>query len=220
MMRSIGLARSAALFAVLAGLAAPGAVAETRHEFWPEIDVWLKLGAKERLLFQWTHSSGRDYYFEETLWAVSYDYRVKPSLGLRGSYAYIVGDEQDGMTDIEHRVVLAATPSWTFHPGWLLTDRNRVDLRLKDGVFSWRYRNRLQIEKDVRVGSYTLIPYGSAEIFFDSRFDVFNRNLLTAGLQFPISPALMLDLYFSRQNDSRTEPEHVNAFGVTLNIYR
>jgi hypothetical protein len=198
---------------------ARGAVAqETLHEFWPEIDIWHTLGAKERLLLQWTRSRGRDYYFGETGWAAHYDYRAKNSLSVRGGYAYIVGKTEDRMTDVEHRGILDATPRWTFNPGWLVTDRNRIDLRLKNGEFSVRYRNRLRIEKEVAVGSYTITPYGSVEVFFDSRFDVFNRNLLTAGIQFPINRTVMLDLYLSRQRDTRSQPERVNAVGLAVNL--
>jgi hypothetical protein len=46
--------------------------------------------------------------------------------------------------------------------GALLTDRNRVEFRLVNGVYSWRARDQLRLEKDVRVNGYALTGYVSA----------------------------------------------------------
>jgi hypothetical protein len=76
----------------------------------------------------------------------------------------------------------------------------------------------------------TITPYVSGELFYDTRYSAWNRNRLTAGVQTslrrgPVRKMLMpkrqiiLDLYYTRQNDSRSSTQHVNALGAALAIY-
>jgi hypothetical protein len=112
-----------------------------------------------------------------------------------------------------------------------LSDRNRQDFRFVNGDFSFRYRNRVTLEREFQLSKRTITPYGSAEIFYDSRFDTWNRNRLTLGIQITLRRGLplitlidprrqlKLDLFYTRQNDSRSQPHHINAAGVTLSVY-
>ena len=77
----------------------------------------------------------------------------------------------------------------------------------------------------------SITPYGSVEVYRDSRFDVWNRNRLTAGIQIQLKRAwpllslvtprkkVMLDLYYTKQNDSRSEPNQLHAIGAVLAIH-
>jgi hypothetical protein len=66
----------------------------------------------------------------------------------------------------------------------LLSDRNRLDLRWVNSVFSWRYRGRLTLEREFHVGEKrALTPYTSGELYYDSRFEIWNRNRYAFGLQ-------------------------------------
>jgi hypothetical protein len=76
----------------------------------------------------------------------------------------------------------------------------------------------------------TITPYVSGEIFYDSRFNTWNRNRLAVGVQQsllrgPLRKMLLperqviLDLYYMRQNDSRSDIQHVNAIGAALAFY-
>jgi predicted TIM-barrel fold metal-dependent hydrolase len=51
---------------------------------------------------------------------------------------------------------------------------------------------------------------------YDSRFDTFNRNRFVFGTTFPVTKHFALDLSYARQNDSRSQRNHVNAIGVVL----
>ena len=111
-----------------------------------------------------------------------------------------------------------------------MADRNREEFRFVTGDYSFRYRNRLNVERDVSLRGYRFTPYGQVELFFDSRSLSWSRNVYTGGIVFPLSrPAeggvktkptirdrMSLDVYFTRQNDKRSDPRHVNAVGVTL----
>jgi hypothetical protein len=119
----------------------------------------------------------------------------------------------------EHRGVLEAHVRWPFPGNVLVSDRNRVDLRWVDGVYSWRYRNRLLVERETSIGGYRLTPYTSGEVFYDSRYEAWSRNRFALGVQAPFHPRLMLDIYYMRQNDTRSQPAHVNALGLALNTF-
>jgi hypothetical protein len=65
--------------------------------------------------------------------------------------------------------------------GILITDRNRADLDWKNGSFTWRYRNKLTLERTLSIRSYHLIPYVAAEPFYESQYKKWNTTDLYAG---------------------------------------
>lgn len=208
-----------------------GQATETRNEFWPEVDVFVPLSAKVRLMF-----SGTITKLEETREdvegqvGVSLDYLANEKLTFRAGYRYgfaLAGDDPYK----EHRIIFEQTVRKNLPLKVLLTDRNREDLRFVNGDFSVRYRNRLTFEREFKVIKLHVTPYVSGEVFYDSRFDTWNRNRLAAGIQIPLKRSfpvlnlvhptrlMVLDLYIMRQNDSRSDPPRVRGFGVAFNIY-
>jgi hypothetical protein len=131
----------------------------------------------------------------------------------------------------EHRVLTEQTLRKLLPGELLLSDRNREDFRFVNGDFSFRYRNRVSIEREVDLfKGRTITPYVSAEIFCDTRTSAWNRNRFAVGFQQslrrgPLRKMLLpkrqviLDLYFMRQNDSRSDTQHVNAVGAALAFY-
>jgi hypothetical protein len=149
---------------------------------------------------------------------------------LRGGYRYITSlNESDPYK--EHRIVFEQHLRKLLRGGILLSDRNREDFRIIDGDFSFRYRNRVTLEREFRIKNRSLTPYASAETSYDSRFDAFNRNRFAFGfvqtLKAKHAPLKMLfperditvDIYYMRQNDSRSSTPHVNGLGIALAFY-
>jgi len=64
-------------------------------------------------------------------------------LTFRGGYRYLISATGPD----ENRMILEFTPRFLLPKSLSLADRNRMDLRWY-GSFSWRYRNRLSLEKD------------------------------------------------------------------------
>lgn len=131
----------------------------------------------------------------------------------------------------EHRFLTEQTLRKPLPGGLLLSDRNREDFRFINGDFSFRYRNRVTIERELQLfKKRSITPYASGEIFYDTRYSAWNRNREIVGVQTslrrgPILKLLLpkrhviLDLYYARQNDSRSQTKHVNALGVALALY-
>ena len=102
----------------------------------------------------------------------------------------------------------------------LLTDRNRADLDWSNGSFTWRYRNMLSLQRTVAISSYHLIPYASAEIYYESQYSKVSTTELYAGSLVPLGKHIQFNAYYEHQNNTGKKPnKQVNALGLTLNLY-
>ena len=152
-------------FGVLVALLSLSADAQT-YQTWPEIDTYINLNAKFRMYFIATQTKENrhgtdaeigpnlDFFFKPLFRAnkgviFQLDQSKARPLLLRVGYRYL--PSTNGST--EHRCVLEATGRYPLKSWFLLSDRNRSDLRFIDGEFSWRYRNRPTVERTVSIGS-------------------------------------------------------------------
>ena len=199
-----------------------------RKEIWPEVDVFIPLKPKLRLFFMsaLTKVEETKDNLEGSVQA-SLDYLPNQRIILRNGYSY--GFSLTGKDPFkEHRIIFEQTFRQPIPLDILVSDRNREEIRIVNGETSARYRNRLTLEREFHIGRFAPVPYGSAEVFYDSRFDTWNRNRLNVGVQIPlkrgfplvtlINPKrqVILDLYYTKQNDSRSDPRHVHAIGATI----
>ncbi len=204
---------------------------ESRQEFWSEGDLYAKLNEQFRLRFLASLTRARETAknTEATL-EVDLDVGLKPLIReklrnlpdhqrgkyvtMRIGYAYIpaFGDGSDK----EHRIVLEGTGRYPLPLDILVSDRNRGDLRWINGVFSTRYRNRLRVERDFAIGVVKLTPYLTGEAFYDLRKDLWNRVEFSAGAEIPLGRRPVIEFYYLRQNNSHSETQHVNGFGITF----
>ena len=210
----------------------------TRDEFWPSIEVYINVKPKVRLYLLGTVSKAiedGELFNAQTYEAqigAHVDYIPNEHFILRAGYRYgrAIGNNDDGFR--EHRLLSEQILRKLLPGEILLTDRNREDFRFITGDFSFRYRNRVMIEREFQVKfpllrRRSITPYVSGEISYDTRFDIWNRNRYAVGVvqslrRGPILRQLLpkrgifLDLYLMRQNDSRSSPSHVNALGAGL----
>jgi len=102
----------------------------------------------------------------------------------------------------------------------LLSDRNRFDLDWQNGVFTWRYRNRIQLQRTWSVHSYHLSPYAMAEFYYESQYSKWADTALYAGCDFPIGKHFGLSPYYEHQNQTGKSPnQQYNQLGLVLNIF-
>ena len=191
----------------------------------------MPLNEKVRLFFLFTITKSQETRNNpEGQVGAHVDYTVNRRLVLRAGYQYGFSiTEADPFK--EHRPLVEQTLRQQLPLKILLSDRNREEFRLVNGDFSFRYRNRLMLEREFLLPKRSITPYGSIEVYHDSRFKAWNRNRLTVGLQVQLRKALpllslvtprkqvTLDLYYTKQNDSRSQPNHVKAIGTALTIH-
>jgi hypothetical protein len=150
-----------------------------QEEFLPEIDFYAKVnsGVRWQLQAKQTREGGEPTQAEI---GPSIDFYVHPWIRLANVKKFDLDDakarplvmsvgyrylpEANGGT-ATNRLEPVVTSRYPVSTKILITDRNRFDLDWKNGGFTWRYRNRLQVEGPVPIGSYHLTPYASVEPF-------------------------------------------------------
>lgn len=209
------------LIACAVGVRSAGAVT-THYEFWPELDIWVKLTDATRLLLTGAGTRDRDSG-ERTdgEGAIYLDYRMSERISWRVGYAYErkLADAPGESDSIEHRFMFDFTYHW--HP-WeraALTDRTRLERRELDSGTSYRVRNRLRVEQELEFFRHVVTPYASLEAYYDDRYGGVSRVRAEAGATTSLGELFVLDLYFGRQHDSRPQEVAVNGLGLTLNCY-
>lgn len=202
-------------------------------QFWPELDTYVKLNPKMRLFFM-ASQTREDQQFESAEIGANADFYFKPlvkldrprifrldpsksrSLMLRVGYHYLSGPNSPS----EQRTIIELTPRYPLLSGFVVADRNRADLRVVDGKFSWRYRNRLSVERTFMVGRIEFDPYVRVEAYYDSNYSKWSRTAIAGGCSFPIGKHFEIEPSYEHQNDTGKSPNsQINGIGLTLSLY-
>jgi hypothetical protein len=228
-----------ALAAAVLLLAAPAgrAGATTSDQVWPELKLYLPFDDRVRLLLL---AQGRlDPWSGLLAGQVGADLEVAVSplraklfptvqlskrerATLAVGYRHLATIVADGAPSFQENRFLAEATFRLLLPSEILaSDRNRFEGRLRDGDWSWRYRNRVQLDRRYDVGELRLGPMANVEIFYDSRFDDVTRVRVEVGgdIEDLLGPETVLEVYLLRQYDLRTEPKLIDGLGVTVEIY-
>src|SRR5208283_2411082 len=147
-------------------------------QFLPEIDTHLKLNATFRAYLE--AKDDRDGG-DQNQFAIgpSIQLYVKPLIKLKKVTAFDLDDSKSRFLVLETgyryitapdappetRLIEAVTANFPLQAKFFISDRNRFDLDWKDDKYSWRYRNRLTVERTLVIRSYHFIPYVAAEPF-------------------------------------------------------
>lgn len=218
----------------LCGWSIPAA-GQSAREFWPEVGVYIQQGPAIRIEFVDSASSNPithdwlgnfTFYVETALKPVFrrqlidradvYRHRY---LTFRAGYRYRTS-LTPGASVSENRGILDVTSRYLLPWHLVVSDRNRGEFRFVKGqAFSTRYRNRLQVQRDVKIGSFVCTPFVYDEIFYDTRYDQWTPNRYAFGVQVPIGQHVVLEPYYQRQDGNRSNPPHVNALGFKFNLY-
>ena len=120
----------------------------------------------------------------------------------------------------ENRMEAVATFNFPLKAGFFVSDRNRADLDWKNGGFTWRYRNKLTIERTSSIHSYHLIPYVAAEPFYESQYQKWSTTDLYAGCLFPVGKHVEFDTYYEHENNTGKSPNtQQNYIGLALYLF-
>ena len=208
------------------------AQSQTAGEFWPELDAHFQLADEWRLLGFVGSKKGEDFPYQQlnTGLAIGRQWRkfTKPhpenidpdkehTLVFGGGYEYL--QTVTGKPQSENRVVLQGMPGFRPRSWLLLRDRNRVEFRWVNGVYSTRYRNYAYGECDLAIRKFRFSPYASAEFFYDGATSSWNQKQYAAGIQWPYKRVLQVDTYYLRQNCTTCSPIHLNVGGLTLSLF-
>jgi Protein of unknown function (DUF2490) len=202
-------------------------------QFIPEVDAYLKLNSVVRTYFQAKDDrEGGD----STQLAIgpSIQFYLKPLIRLKRVTTFDLDDSKaralvlevgyryidQPNTPTENRMVLAVTSNFPLKAGLHMSDRNRADLDWKNGSFTWRYRNRLTLERTFSIYSYHLIPYVSAELFYESQYSKISTTSIYAGSLFPVGKHVEFNPYYEHDNNTGKHPnKQVNSAGLAVYFF-
>lgn len=139
-------------------------------------------------------------------------------LTLSPYYNFYSTDSTPVNTSRENRIALAVTVGIPLGR-WRVSDRNTIERRFLATADTTRYRNRVQIERGIKLAGFPLRVFIWDEVFYDSAAHAWTRNRTAVGAGKEISRYLSIDLYYLRQNDSHTSPGDLNAIGMTLRTH-
>jgi Protein of unknown function (DUF2490) len=227
--------RNPTLITVLFAISALGAAAQTQDEFWPEVDLFVQTNEATRVVIKNSMNEDRDTDYREGTFGFFVEAALKPIfrrklreredvfrkrfLTFRGGYQY-TNSMAAGDHNRESRGILEFTGRYPLPLQIVAIDRNRGEFRFIHGqAFSARYRNRLRLERDLKIGRFAITPFGYAEAFYNTRYAAWNQNRLAVGVEIPAGPHVVFQPHFIRQNDTRSDPTHVDALALTLNLY-
>jgi hypothetical protein len=208
---------------------------ETRYEVWPSVEAYYRFDARWRLAGIAGLSRSRETQYTDVSLGAYLDLSLLPigplitfeateferyrAFQIRTGLAYAEALGSHKGTYTEATLVVEPTLRLYVTEKILLSDRNRFELRRVNAEGSWRYRNRIRIERLTVTELVTFSPYLSFEPMYDSREQTFNRLRTQAGVEWKLSDLYVLDTFYLYQSDSRGSPAHLNVFGLTLSMY-
>jgi hypothetical protein len=218
--------------AFLVCFACPAAYAQD-VQFLPEVDAYLKLNSAFRLYLQAKDDRDGGDPTQLTI-GPSVQFYLKTLLKLKDITVFDLDDSKSkalvletGYRSItapgappENRMETIATFHFPLKAGFLISDMNRADLDWKKGGFTWRYENKLTVERSSAIHSYHLIPYIAAEPYYESQYNKWSTTALYAGCLFPVGKRVQFDTYYEHENNTGKSPnQQQNYFGLALRLY-
>ncbi len=202
-------------------------------QFLPEIDAHLKLNSYLRAYLQ--AKDDRDGG-DSTQLAIgpSVQLYLRPLIKLKRLTIFDLDDSKSralvleaGYRSItapdapfENRMLVAATLNFPLRASFWVADRNRADLDWQNGSFTWRYRNKLTVQRTFSIRSYHFIPYLAAEPFYQSQYNKWSTTSLYVGSLFRVGEHVQFNPYYQHDNNTGKRPnKQQSSIGLTLYLY-
>jgi len=209
------------------------AFAQQNVQFLPEVDAYLKLNSMLRVYVEAKDDQDGGDPAQAGL-GPSLQLYLKPLAKLKEMRAFDLDDAKTRFLVLEtgyryvwepnapatNRMIAAATFNFPMKAGFSASDRNRADLNWKNGNFTWRYRNKLQVERTFSAQAYHFIPYAAVEPFYESQYGKWSTTALYAGSLFPVGRRVQFNLYYEHENNTGGNKNHPeNAIGLALYLF-
>jgi hypothetical protein len=204
-------------------------------EAWPEANVFRRLGPTTRLYLVAAYAtSGKEAAwrtldvagcFDLTLEPIflpslrKEDWRAKRYLWARVGYDHVFKVESGELATPEDRGIVALHARAYLPAEILLEGRVRADLRWIGGDDSTRYRLRIEGNREFIVRDRAVTPYFQAEVFYDTRYDGWARQLYQVGTEVQLTEHFRVEPYLARQLDDLPDDTGLYAAGVVARWY-
>lgn len=149
---------------------------------------------------------------------VSLNFDLHRRVSVSPGYFYIASQPTGGAHVREHRFWLSGTVRFPLPHRFAVSDRSMFERRLRQPEDSTRYRNRLQLERPVRLGRSDVRLYVATEVFYDWSVRAWRRNRFFAGASRALGRHLTGDFYYMRQSDGRGRPGDLHVIGTSWRV--
>jgi hypothetical protein len=227
-----------AILACLCFLAWPALGHEAPNEFWPELNVFVKLSENSRLYLLGSGTRVEDQGNSDGQLGVHLDIFTSPILKsrmertarradvarnkflqIRLGYLFSRSAKSSSSQFVESTPMSEGSGRFYMPKRILVTVRSKADFRFLDGVFTPRFRERFKIERTFQLPRTAITPYAHAEAFYDWRYNVWHRFRYIAGAEWELSRRVVLEGYYVRQKDNRSATKYLNAIGFVVQLY-
>ena len=227
------IGRGLALAAVAAALA-PSTRAADASELWPELSAFVRIDDRTRAYLDAAYAKGKESgdrsldvgaYLDLSLVPIlreelrSEDWQRNRYLWTRIGYTRIFKASNGPAEVAEDRGVLALYGRAPLPADTTVEGRLRADLRWIGGDTSTRYRFRAEVNRELTVAGYTVVPYANVEWFYDTRYHGWARTLVQAGPEITVSKSFRYEVYLAWQADRLPKHESLGALGVVAKWY-
>lgn len=219
------LALAALYLAALSAYAQTPAPPRDDQQFWNETQFIKPLAKNKDLIVIGVLRIGRAWQrpVDERIGA-ALAFKLNKYLMLQPTYFYVDQQPYAGLRIREHRLIMNATGKVTLGK-FTLTDRNLYERRVRHVTRDFTiYRNRLQVDHPVQIGSFKFKPFVADEVFYSTQtgsagaFGWF-RNRISAGIIKQFSDRFNAEFFYLRQDDGKARPGNVHALGTLFRVY-
>ena len=205
-------------------------------EFWPELNLFETLGPTSRLYFVAAYGKGKESPLQTFDSAAYYDFTLAPLLRhtlkeedwqrnrylwARIGYDHVFKFESEtgSRTAPEDRGIVALYARAYLPAEMVFEGRVRADLRWIDGDYSTRYRLRGELNREFHVWDHPVTAFLQAEIFYDTRYDGWARELYQVGAEIGVTQHFRFEPSLARQVDSLPDPSSLWAIALVARWY-
>jgi hypothetical protein len=213
---------------------------ESSFEFWPETDIWYRLSPSWRFstfipITKYHESQYRDlniYLQVDYSWGntkrtiykrlvdENREQKMKAWM-VRGFFmeGWSIGKNEGAYR--EHMLFAEIHKRIPLRGDFLLSQRIRTDFRWlgDDSNFSYRYRYRIMLEKEIKVGKSSFVPYINVEPYWDSRYSEFTKIRAIGGTTISLGPMLAYEANLTYQYDETYDTPNLFALNVILHVF-
>jgi hypothetical protein len=171
----------------------------TEHaEFWPELEFRYRIDeANSATLQSRLRINTGPAQFDRAEQTLTFDHAFAKWLSVGAGFEH--RNTTNSTPFEEERALLRQTMRIALPGAFRVGFRTQEEFRWLLTGFSMRFRERAEVQRQVKIETYSFSPYASTEVFWDSRFGSFARYRLEVGATLPVYRALSVQPYFMRE---------------------
>ena len=208
-----------ALSSTLTALSQTPVIPDADTQNWNDVYLSVPLAGQVDFIMQGSIRNGRNITrpVDERL-GIGFMFKFGKHVTVIPNYLYSGSQPFKGRRVFEQRLSVPATIRFDVGK-FTFADRNAIERRFRrPGINTTRYRNRFQVDHPIGPARHRLSIFVSDEIFYDWLFDAWVRNRFAVGVTKVLNKNFAGDLYYTRQNDSRSFPGDLHVIGTALRI--